>query len=579
MKKILVFILTLLLLCTSLPVGAEIIDRVSLSDGELTISGIIPDNAENEITVSILAENVYWTTVAADRSGNPSAKSLEKYTTEDDIYDYLAWFGQISAQPGSEYTINIPGYTGPQEPEIRFRLGENNYYIYSPGELIKVNNAADASELRNAYESSVFLRGTISDIYNKIGDDDEFIEYFWQACLNYRNGLENGKFEKFDDAITAVEYCYFIAKLDLCTERISLEELYNEFADYGEPANSYDIYNSCGDFSDDGDTQYMSEEQKDALAKHIIENKASFADVHKFVDNFNEQIVLFALSSSKSKEFVADILTDSSLLKGKVDGYNKLSRAEKLKVASLINEKPPYDKIDSLVNALSELCAKTNKGDSSGGGSGGGGGSSGTVEKAVSVTGDNTLKSETTDIARKCQFNDIEEIAWAKDAIYELYNKGIISGRTDTVFDPHGKVSRAEFVKMLVLALGKSDSDATSTFSDSKPEDWHYKYISSAVNLNLVNGLGDGKFGVSDSVSRQDMAVMLARALNGDLSSTQSSFADNADISNYAKGAVSFVNREGIMNGTGNNYFEPLSPVTRAQAAKVIYEILKKGAM
>ena len=142
MKRIFAFILTLLFAGAALPAGAEVVESVLLSGGTLTVSGNLPEEAEENITISILQQNVYWTKAAAELSGNPTAKSLEDYKPgEDDISDYLAWFGQISAEAGEAYTLTIPGYTGPAEPEMRFRISDGNYYFYSPRELEAVNAA------------------------------------------------------------------------------------------------------------------------------------------------------------------------------------------------------------------------------------------------------------------------------------------------------------------------------------------------------------------------------------------------------------------------------------------------------
>lgn len=574
MKRIFAFILTLLFVGSALPAGAEVVERVLLSGGTLTVSGSLPEEAEENITISILKENVYWTKAAAGLSGNPAAKTLEDYKAGDNIFDYLAWFGQISAEAGESYTLTIPGYTGPSEPEMRFRISDGNYYFYSPRELEAVNAAATKEELKNSYRASSFLWNAISVTYEKI-KTVELEDKFWQECLDFRNALENSKFSAFAHAAEAAEPCYFLARLDLCADRSGLEELYQEFKAEGKSSDSYDIYLSDGDFSRKDGAVYMSEKQKDALAENLLKNKDKFTKPGDFIDSFNEKIVLYAVSSSASKELVADVLDNSELFSEIISDYHDLTKAQRLQVAKLVNDEEPYDSISDLDDDISDFCKTVLKQSSTGsgstgssGGSGGGGGSAASIGRAPSA--DNAKKV--------CRFDDLDGVAWAKEAISSLYLSGIVNGREETKFDPSGLVSRAEFVKMLVLAAGGTDSTAIADFSDTKATDWHYPYIATAVKKGLIKGTGNGNFGTSDTIMRQDMAVMLARALGADVSLSESGFSDDSYISDYAKGAVSFVQKKGIMNGMGDNRFDPAGKVTRAQAAKVIYEFLKGGA-
>ena len=100
-----------------------------------------------------------------------------------------------------------------------------------------------------------------------------------------------------------------------------------------------------------------------------------------------------------------------------------------------------------------------------------------------------------------------------------------------------------------------------------------------AASMGIVNGRPDGSFGVNDKVTRQDMAVMsvrLANAINLSLSSDKSyeGFNDDADIADYAKESVETLYKSGIVNGTGDGGFAPQGEANRAQAAKIIYELI-----
>ena len=130
---------------------------------------------------------------------------------------------------------------------------------------------------------------------------------------------------------------------------------------------------------------------------------------------------------------------------------------------------------------------------------------------------------------------------------------------------------------MAVLALGMYDASAKSNFTDANSGEWYDSYIASAKNTGLINGLGDGAFGVGQNITRQDLAVILYKAAlkQGRVFTNKKSFGDDYQIADYAKDAVSYLAGEGIISGMGDNVFAPTAKATRAQAAKLIYSLIK----
>lgn len=178
------------------------------------------------------------------------------------------------------------------------------------------------------------------------------------------------------------------------------------------------------------------------------------------------------------------------------------------------------------------------------------------------------------------QFTDLQQAAWAVDPIEALAARGVIDGYENGSFKPNAKVTRAAFVKMLMLALELEDNEASSSFSDVQPGVWYASSIAAAEKLGIVKGKSDGSFGVNELISRQDMAVMAHRAAELiELKLTAgggTAFADQSYIAAYAAQAVQEMQAAGILNGMANNNFEPNGDSTRAQAAKVIYSIFMK---
>ncbi|NIK77076.1 hypothetical protein FHS15_002201 [Paenibacillus castaneae] len=185
-------------------------------------------------------------------------------------------------------------------------------------------------------------------------------------------------------------------------------------------------------------------------------------------------------------------------------------------------------------------------------------------------------------IANSVKFNDTKAIVWASDSIDGLAARGIVSGVTKDSFTPSNSVTRAEFIQMLMLTLDLTQVNATSTFSDIKQGEWYYKSVASAQQLGIVSGLTDGSFGVSNKITRQEMAAMTYRAIQKagiTLKDEQgaAAFNDAQDIASYANEAVTAMHKAGIINGVGNDNFDPKGTATRAQAAVILYQLLMKS--
>lgn len=179
---------------------------------------------------------------------------------------------------------------------------------------------------------------------------------------------------------------------------------------------------------------------------------------------------------------------------------------------------------------------------------------------------------EPDDGAEIMVFEDIEHVQWAKKAIHYLYANDIISGRDEQTYDPDGKVTRAELAKMLVLGFGLVGEGSTQ-FADVSQNAWYAEYVSIAAANGLILGDENGRFNPNMPVSRQDAAVMMYRALGGK-ADEKAYFEDYYLISPYAVDAVNYMAQNGIVSGVGDRIFAPLDNLTRAQAAKMIYAII-----
>lgn len=240
-------------------------------------------------------------------------------------------------------------------------------------------------------------------------------------------------------------------------------------------------------------------------------------------------------------------------------------------------------------------------GTGTGGGGGGGGGSTSSTGTVSKGAGAGTISTPTTSavegsgsvngeeivnnlLEEKAQsqdlFTDLSSARWASDAINGLAKAGVINGVTDTRFAPNDTVTRAQFAKMLMGTFGLTASTyTTSSFADVATSAWYFDAVETAYNLGIINGVEDGIFAPDALITRQDMAVMVARAAEAagktipEVTGSKS-FGDSYKISDYAAAAVDTLVKAGIINGISDAVFAPLDNATRAQAAKILYNFL-----
>lgn len=164
---------------------------------------------------------------------------------------------------------------------------------------------------------------------------------------------------------------------------------------------------------------------------------------------------------------------------------------------------------------------------------------------------------------------------WAYADIEVLAAKGIVSGFTDGTFRPGDPVTRAQFVKMLDLTLGLKPGSHANPFLDVPSTAWFAPYVSAAVQAGIVDGLRPTTFGPNEALTREQMAVRLARALK--LTETVTlHFKNAAQVDAWAlRGEEAAAG--GYMNNFPANSFRARGTATRAQAARVLAAVLQRA--
>lgn len=299
----------------------------------------------------------------------------------------------------------------------------------------------------------------------------------------------------------------------------------------------------------------------DAVDKYLISKceKKNIKTVDEFTDKFKEALILTAVHNPNGYMNIKDIferysdVIGVSGVTGSTSVYSSLAGKE-------------YSSVNELLSAYNRLLAS--KPSVSGSGSYGGGSSS------VNVPIDKVEKAKEI----RMPFEDLDTASWAYEAISTLYNKGIISGKSETRYAPNDNITREEFVKLIIGAIGELSVNKQNKFKDVSDDAWFCNCVNLAAELGIVNGIGDNLFGAGMKITRQDMAVMLYKAVvykGIDLNINGPEFTDSDEISDYAVQAIGALASEGIINGMDDGTFKPNSNATRAEAAQMVFGVMK----
>lgn len=310
--------------------------------------------------------------------------------------------------------------------------------------------------------------------------------------------------------------------------------------------------------------------------KSVVDTKmqsGGFVSKDSITKRFCDAVYLYTLDKMQNwSEFAPFVEENNDYLELDLSDYKKL------KYPSDVDKKiagNSYESIEELRTAFKKAVQSIEDEKSGNKGSGGSKSSSYTAPMAAPQAPTDTPQAPS---AAQVNFNDIDTVSWAKDAILSLASKKIVNGKADGMFCPNDTVTREEIAKILVEAFGIDKNDAVCDFSDVDSSHWSYAYIAAAKKSGIVNGYADGTFGLGNGVTRQELAAMIYRTAraNGIIfaDGKKTEFADSEQIADFAKDAVDVLSGAGIINGKGDGLFAPTHYCTRAEAAKIVYSVL-----
>lgn len=179
--------------------------------------------------------------------------------------------------------------------------------------------------------------------------------------------------------------------------------------------------------------------------------------------------------------------------------------------------------------------------------------------------------------AEEPAFADVAKGSWYETYVNQVTDAGLMNGVGDKTFAPNGTLSRAMFVTILYRAAGQPATGSGGTFSDVAKGSWYEAPVVWAASNGIVTGYADGRFGVNDPVTREQMMTILFRYAKAQPAQADlAAFSDTAEISAYAKDAVAWAVSTKLLTGADGKLM-PKGTTSRAQAAAVLIRFLEQS--
>lgn len=470
----------------------------------------------------------------------------------------IEYYNEGVSNANGVYVVTF-GLTAEKKYDVLVVSGNQNYtasfyYVTETTAniaLTAVNAASDVNSLLAALQNQGQNLMLDLDYFDSLSDTLQ--KSIVSIMLGFKNSA-GGAFASPTAASEAYLRAEALKRIELAENTTELAGIINENASLLD-FHTYDTYRNV-----------LTGEGRDIVNNKML-NAAAVTGID-LIDFFNEKVILAGVFKANQWADVRTIFTrhyDIIGLPGQA-----VAAADSSVFKSLSGE--DYFNLAALKSAFEAATVVKTK--PSGGG--GGGGTRITTDISPPAA---TPQPEIAPPAKAAEYTDLDSVPWAKESISELSRLGIVQGKGDGKFEPDAFVTREEIVKMLINSLGLLIEDAASDFKDVSKDAWYYPFVASANQLGITRGIGDGCFGTGQSVTRQDMAVMIyatAKLAGVDFEEAdETPFSDSGAIADYAKESISALYKAQIISGMDDNRFAPEEFCTRAQAAKVIHGVLR----
>ena len=180
---------------------------------------------------------------------------------------------------------------------------------------------------------------------------------------------------------------------------------------------------------------------------------------------------------------------------------------------------------------------------------------------AVSASAANTPNRKATD------FRDFDRTAWYAEAVSAAVDNGLLYGKSATIIDPNGDMTRAEMAAIINRSFGCYVKADISKYKDVSKDKWYFEDVAMAVQMGTYNGRSNTAMAPDAPITREEAMTVVARALELDYDSYSktdlSKFSDRNKISNWALPYVRAMVGADYIHGRTKG-LEPLDNITRA---------------
>ena len=190
---------------------------------------------------------------------------------------------------------------------------------------------------------------------------------------------------------------------------------------------------------------------------------------------------------------------------------------------------------------------------------------------AVSASAAGTVNRKVTD------FRDFDKSAWYAEAVSAAVDNGLLYGKSSTMLDPNGDMTRAEMAAIINRSFGCYKTADISQYKDVSKDKWYYNDVALAVQMGTYNGRSNSSMAPDAPISRQEAMTVVARALELDYDAYAktdlTAFSDRGKISDWALPYVRAMVGADYIHGRGK-VLAPLDNITRAEFAQIFHNII-----
>lgn len=555
MNKFICFAAALLTIGACTVYGAEV--DYNRSDGRVTVTGDGLEYGKIVRMIVLKPDADYEQLINGEKTFFESCIHIAELKQAYDSGEYeFPVFTIKDGTPSGEYTAVIVTDSGTEQIPID--------YASISQTLGFITNASDAEEVNS------FIDKYNDEVYKlPIGIDSEYYkldstgqEYVLSGLTKEAYADTDALLKRFNDKVLEYLVIYrerAFSEISNLSAASEVEAKINQYEKiYGLDRSEGSLFAAL-----------------DQTGKNVVYEKMTGETYTSEVDiqlAFNQKTVLYYIQQGPWGRIPQYITDYNDILKLDLTKYSS-SNSGLLKYIVGKSCKTPVD--------LQRLIDNYTPPSGGGGGSGGNGGGS-SPGTGISPTGSLISVPSQTQAAepqKTSAFSDVAVNHWAFDSINALYEKDIIKGKSEKLFAPDDFVTRAEAVKMIVTGIaGGAVSDTETKFSDVPKDSWEYEYVSAASALGIIKGYDDGTFGTGECITRQDLCVMIYRAMEQagyEIFGGASDFTDSEKIADYAAEAVNSLASGKIISGMEDGSFCPEQKATRAETAKIIYAIIR----